>query len=132
MSALHGTTIAGFPNLFMLVGPNTGLGHNSIVLMIEAQVRYLIDALRQMDEQGLATIEPTATAQQRYNDGLQDKLARTVWSTGGCESWYLDANGRNTTLWPTFTFEFRRQLRHADLSDYAVERRIAEREKIPA
>jgi len=102
------------------------------VLMIEAQVRYLIDALRQMDEQGLATIEPTATAQQRYNDGLQDKLARTVWSTGGCESWYLDANGRNTTLWPTFTFRFMRELRHADLSEYAVERRIPEREKISA
>jgi cation diffusion facilitator CzcD-associated flavoprotein CzcO len=132
MSALHGTTIAGFPNLFMLVGPNTGLGHNSIVLMIEAQVRYLIDLIDQMDERGLATVEPTPTAQQAYNDRLQRKLEKTVWNTGGCESWYLDANGRNTSLWPTFTFEFMRQLRHADLSDYAVEHKSPEREKISA
>jgi cation diffusion facilitator CzcD-associated flavoprotein CzcO len=132
MSALNGTTITGFPNLFMLVGPNTGLGHNSIVLMIEAQVRYLLSLIQQMDQQNLATAESLPAAQQAYNDGLQRKLEKTVWNTGGCESWYLDSNGRNTTLWPTFTFEFMRQLRRADLSEYAVERKAAEREKIPA
>jgi cation diffusion facilitator CzcD-associated flavoprotein CzcO len=120
MAALHGMSIAGFPNLFMLVGPNTGLGHNSIVLMIEAQVRYLVYLLRQLRQAGLAQAEPLQTAQDDHNVWLQRKLERTVWNTGGCQSWYLDANGRNTTLWPTFTFEFMRQLRHADLAEFAV------------
>lgn len=133
MSALHGMAIAGFPNLYMLVGPNTGLGHNSIVLMIEAQVGYLLDLLTRMDARGLTQVEPTRDAQDAYNDGLQRKLERTVWNTGGCESWYLDANGRNTTLWPTFTFEFMRQLRHADLSEYAVSASpTREPEQVPA
>jgi cation diffusion facilitator CzcD-associated flavoprotein CzcO len=133
MTALNGMAIAGFPNLFMLVGPNTGLGHNSIVLMIEAQVRYLIDLLERMEHAGLAQVEPARQAQQAYNDRLQRKLERTVWNTGGCQSWYLDANGRNTTLWPTFTFEFMRQLRHADLREYEVSPAVpAERERIPA
>jgi cation diffusion facilitator CzcD-associated flavoprotein CzcO len=132
MSALHGTSIAGFPNLFMLVGPNTGLGHNSIVLMIEAQVGYLIDLLDQLDTVGGVAVEPKPEVQDAYNDGLQRKLERTVWNTGGCQSWYRDANGRNTTLWPTFTFEFMRQLRHADLAEYDVSTRVDERATITA
>jgi cation diffusion facilitator CzcD-associated flavoprotein CzcO len=120
MSALHGMAIAGFPNLFMLVGPNTGLGHTSIVLMIEAQVGYLVDLIKKMDARGLTQAEPTREAQDSYNDTIQHKLQRTVWNTGGCQSWYLDANGRNTTLWPTFTFEFMRQLKHADLAEFEV------------
>jgi cation diffusion facilitator CzcD-associated flavoprotein CzcO len=131
MAALHGTTIAGFPNLFMLVGPNTGLGHNSIVLMIEAQVRYMIDLLDQMRRRGIDQVEPTRSAQQAYNDRLQHQLAGTVWNTGGCQSWYLDANGRNTTLWPTFTFEFMRELRRADLTEYAVHAGAPRREALP-
>jgi cation diffusion facilitator CzcD-associated flavoprotein CzcO len=122
MAAHHGTTIAGFPNLFMLVGPNTGLGHNSIVLMIEAQVGYALDLLRKAGRD--VDIEPTRAAQDGYNDGIQQRLARTVWNTGGCQSWYLDANGRNTTLWPTFTFEFMRRLRSADLAEYDVRPRV--------
>jgi cation diffusion facilitator CzcD-associated flavoprotein CzcO len=132
MSALHGMTIEGFPNLFMLVGPNTGLGHNSIVLMIEAQVGYLVDLLAAMTTAGVGEVEPRREVQEAYNAGLQRKLQRTVWNSGGCQSWYLDANGRNTTLWPTFTFEFMRQLRHADLNEYDVRPRIARREKVSA
>jgi cation diffusion facilitator CzcD-associated flavoprotein CzcO len=132
MSALHGMTIEGFPNLFMLVGPNTGLGHNSIVLMIEAQVGYLVDLLGAMTKAGVGEVEPRREVQEAYNAGLQRKLERTVWNSGGCQSWYLDANGRNTTLWPTFTFEFMRQLRHADLNEYDVRPRIARREKVSA
>jgi cation diffusion facilitator CzcD-associated flavoprotein CzcO len=120
MSALHGMTVAGFPNLFMLVGPNTGLGHNSIVLMIEAQVRYLLDLLDKRDANGAPTIEPRRNAQTSYNDRLQRQMQGTVWTTGGCESWYLDASGRNRTLWPTFTFSFMRELRHANLADYEL------------
>jgi cation diffusion facilitator CzcD-associated flavoprotein CzcO len=130
MSALNGLAIAGFPNLFMLVGPNTGLGHNSIVLMIEAQVRYIIDLLTRMRAAGVTAVDPKPEVQAAYNTRLQRQLSRTVWNTGGCQSWYLDANGRNTTLWPTFTFEFMRQLRHADLADFN-ERRV-ERPKVVA
>jgi cation diffusion facilitator CzcD-associated flavoprotein CzcO len=120
MSALHGVTVAGFPNLFYLVGPNTGLGHTSIVYMIESQVAYLLDALRQMKRRGLAAIEPRAQAQREENEQIQRDLEGTVWNTGGCASWYLDAQGRNTTLWPTFTFVYRRRLRSVDLSQYVL------------
>jgi len=120
MQTLHGATVAGFPNFFYLVGPNTGLGHSSIVYVIETQIRYLLDALEQMDRLGLAALEPRRAAQDAYNDGLQRRLAGTVWNTGGCSSWYLDRHGRNTTLWPTFTFVFRKALSHFDLSQYDV------------
>ena len=130
MAAHRGTTIAGFPNLYMLVGPNTGLGHNSIVLMIEAQVGYLIDLMRKAGPD--TVLAPTQTAQDAYNGEVQRKLAGTVWNTGGCQSWYLDANGRNTTLWPTFTFEFMRELRRADLAEYDVRPRVTLPETISA
>ena len=121
MSALHGATVPGFPNLFLLIGPNTGLGHNSIIFMIESQLKYVLGALRAMEQTGAATIEPRAAVQQAYNEDLQQQLRGTVWNTGGCASWYLDSNGRNTTLWPTFTFRFRRLVRRFDLADYELE-----------
>ena len=118
MSAFHGLMINGFPNLFFLVGPNTGLGHNSIVLMIETQLRYVVDALKQMRRRGIATIEPRPGVQASYNVKLQRMLQGTVWNAGGCSSWYLDEAGRNTTLWPTYTFAFRKELRRCDLNNY--------------
>jgi cation diffusion facilitator CzcD-associated flavoprotein CzcO len=118
MAALRGLTIAGFPNLYFLVGPNTGLGHNSIVLMIEAQVRYLVDLLTRTSRAGLDVVEAKSSVQQAYNAEIQRKLVGTVWDVGGCQSWYLDKRGRNTTLWPTFTFTFINQLRTADLDEY--------------
>jgi cation diffusion facilitator CzcD-associated flavoprotein CzcO len=118
MAAFHGVTLAGFPNLFLLVGPNTGLGHTSIVYMIEAQIAYLIDALEKMSARGIASVAPRQEAQDAWNEGLQRDLAGTVWNTGGCSSWYLDASGRNTTLWPTFTLPYRRRLAAFDLVDY--------------
>jgi cation diffusion facilitator CzcD-associated flavoprotein CzcO len=120
MSALHGATVNGFPNLFLLVGPNTGLGHNSIVFMIESQLPYLMGALRAMDRAGAATIEPKAAVQAAYNASIQQQLAGTVWNTGGCASWYRDEHGRNTTLWPTFTFRFRRLVRRFTAADYEL------------
>jgi cation diffusion facilitator CzcD-associated flavoprotein CzcO len=132
VSAHRGLAVAGFPNLFFLVGPNTGLGHNSIVLMIEAQLRYLIDLLDQMDSRGIAALAPRADAQDAYNERIQRALAGTVWNTGGCASWYLDANGRNTTLWPTFTFIFHRQMWRCDLSEYDVAHRVAAQIRVSA
>ena len=115
-----GTAVAGFPNLFMLVGPNTGLGHNSIVVMIESQVHYVLEALRTMRERGAARLEVRPEAQEAYNAGLQRRLRRSVWNTGGCASWYLDAAGRNTTIWPTFTWPFRQRTREFDEGAYAL------------
>jgi cation diffusion facilitator CzcD-associated flavoprotein CzcO len=123
MQAHRGTTIAGFPNLFFLVGPNTGLGHTSMVHVIESQVQYVLEALRTMERDGLAAIEPRPEAQERFNAALQKRLEGTVWDQGGCASWYLDDTGRNTTLWPWFTFRFRQLLRNFDESSY---------EKVPA
>ncbi len=129
MQALHGMSVAGFPNLFVLVGPNTGLGHSSIVLMIEAQVRHLLQALDAMDAGGPGALEPRPEVQAASNAALQSSLAKTVWNRGGCSSWYLDSAGRNTTLWPTFTWQFRRELARFDLAEWvahpAVERPAA-------
>ncbi len=120
VSALHGTTVAGFPNLFLLVGPNTGLGHNSIIFMIESQLSYLLDALHTMQERRATTIEPLTQVQQAYNMEIQHQLAGTVWNSGGCTSWYLDEHGRNTSLWPTFTFRYRQLMRRFDPTDYEL------------
>jgi cation diffusion facilitator CzcD-associated flavoprotein CzcO len=118
MSAYKGVTTTGFPNLFFLVGPNTGLGHSSMVLMIESQIAYVLDALRTMDARNIATVEPKPRAQERWNRDLQQRMRRTVWSAGGCSSWYLDAHGRNVTLWPRTTFTYRRLTRSFDLFRY--------------
>ena len=118
MAAYKGTTVPEFPNLFMLVGPNTGQGHTSMIFIIEAQVAYLRDALRRMRREGLASIEPTQEVTDRFNRSLQKRMGRTVWTTGGCQSWYLDAHGRNTTLWPRSTVDFRRRLARFDADAY--------------
>ncbi|HSY15215.1 MAG TPA: 4-hydroxyacetophenone monooxygenase, partial [Jatrophihabitantaceae bacterium] len=116
--AYKGSATAGFPNCFSLVGPNTGLGHTSMIYMIESQLNYLLDALDVMDRHDLATVEVRKEAQDAYNAKLQRRMKRTVWTTGGCASWYLDAHGRNTTLWPNFTFAFRAITRRFDLDAY--------------
>lgn len=118
MSAYLGTACHGFPNAFMLVGPNTGLGHSSMIYMIESQVAHVMEALRAMDRRGAAEIEVRGEAQAAYNAELQRKLEGTVWNSGGCRSWYLDAHGRNTTLWPSFTFRFRELAQTFDPGDY--------------
>jgi cation diffusion facilitator CzcD-associated flavoprotein CzcO len=115
--AYLGTTVAGFPNLFFLVGPNTGLGHSSIVFMIESQVAYVVDALKKMRTRRLKVVDVKRAVQARYNARIQERLKGTVWSSG-CMSWYLTGSRKNTTLWPGFTFEFRLRTRHFDLESY--------------
>ena len=116
--AYKGATVTGFPNLFFVIGPNTGLGHSSMVYMIESHINYLSSALKQMRQHGLATVEVRADAQRRYNERLQKQMRHTIWTTGGCSSWYLDKHGNNTTLWPNFTFVFRQLTRTFDLAAY--------------
>ncbi|MBF6344021.1 NAD(P)/FAD-dependent oxidoreductase [Nocardia cyriacigeorgica] len=113
-----GSSIANFPNMFFLLGPNVGLGHTSMVYMIESQINYIADALATIDKQDLRTVEVRREVQDRYNAELQKKLAKSVWLTGGCSSWYLDKHGNNTTLWPDFTFEFRRLTKQFDVEAY--------------
>lgn len=117
--AYRGTTVAGFPNLFLLLGPNTGLGHNSVVLMIEAQITYLLGALELLRRGGARTLEPRAAAQRAFTAAVDRRMARTVWATG-CSSWYIDATGRNSTLWPGSTWRFRQRMRRFDRKAYEV------------
>ncbi|HTX59210.1 MAG TPA: NAD(P)/FAD-dependent oxidoreductase [Verrucomicrobiae bacterium] len=119
MEAYLGSTATGFPNLFMLIGPNTGLGHNSMILMMEAQYRYVLCALRSLRRRGAREFDVLAGAQAAYNERLQRRLKRTVWSSG-CSSWYLDRSGKNTTLWPGFTLSFRRATRRFDEKNYTL------------
>jgi cation diffusion facilitator CzcD-associated flavoprotein CzcO len=124
-----GTTVAGFPNLFILLGPNTGLGHSSVLLMMEAQVEHVLGALALLRARGAAAIEPRAEAQEAFVEEMERRLARTVWNSGGCRSWYLDRTGRNSSLWPGGTWSFRRRVARIDASEYVTSgvRRIAVR-----
>ncbi|MEU0537767.1 flavin-containing monooxygenase [Amycolatopsis tolypomycina] len=112
-----GITVAGFPNLFFLLGPNTGLGHNSVVFMIEAQISYVAEALRLA--RGRA-IEPKPEVQERFNAQIQRKLAKGIWTRGGCKSWYLDAKGVNRTIWPGFTWRYWLDTRKVRREDFLV------------
>ena len=121
MASYKGTTTHGFPNLFQIVGANTGLGHSSMVFMIESQIAYVLHALRTMRTHRYAAVEPRRHAQEGWNTDLQRRMRRTVWSAGGCSSWYLDAHGKNTTLWPRSTLAFRRLLDRFDAESYDLQ-----------
>ncbi len=118
--AYLGLTTAGFPNLFMLLGPNTGLGHNSVVFMAEQQISYVMKCLRILRERKLASIEVRPEVQARFNHVIQARLQDTVWASG-CKSWYQNANGKNVTLWPGFTFQYWYRTRKVRLGDYRFE-----------
>lgn len=127
-----GTTVAGFPNLFFLLGPNTGLGHTSVVVMIEGQIELLRKAVAHMRKTGSATIEPTRAAQEEFVAYVDQKLGESVWNTGGCASWYLDHTGRNSTLWPGFTFAFLWKTARFHARDYVFgKKKGASRERSP-
>jgi cation diffusion facilitator CzcD-associated flavoprotein CzcO len=115
-----GTTFAGFPNLFMLMGPNTGLGHTSVVYMIEAQVEHLLGALRHLRRHGLAAVEPRAEAQEAFVAAVDRRMTGTVWVSGGCRSWYQDSTGRVSALWPDFTWRFRRRVACFEPAEYVL------------
>ena len=117
-----GSTVPGFPNLFILLGPNTGLGHSSMVYMIESQIAYVMDALKAMGDAGVVEVRPEVEA--AYHAEMQRRMQGTVWNTG-CKSWYLDATGNNPTLWPDWTWRFRRRAARFDPADYVIVRRAA-------
>jgi cation diffusion facilitator CzcD-associated flavoprotein CzcO len=115
--AYLGINVAGFPNLFMLMGPNTGLGHSSMVFMIESQVRYTLDAILKMRERKLASLDVRPEVQRGFVEKLQQRLKRTVWGSG-CMSWYLNRSGKSTVLWPGSTFRYRQLTSQVDLGSY--------------
>ncbi len=118
--ACLGLTVSGFPNLFFLYGPNTNLGHSSIVMMIESQTNYVMSCLRQMVEQKVDAVDVRPEVQQRYNREMQERLAESSWASVG-DSWYVHG-GKVTNNWPGRTTEYRRRTRHCELADYQLSR----------
>jgi cation diffusion facilitator CzcD-associated flavoprotein CzcO len=119
--AYRGTTVAGFPNLFLMYGPNTNLGHSSIVYMLESQYRYLLAAMRAMRDGDLGRLEVREDVQRAYNEDVQRRLKGSVWNAGRCASWYLDDDGENAVMWSDFTWRFRRLAGRFELSEHEVE-----------
>uniref|UniRef100_UPI0035BC673F flavin-containing monooxygenase n=1 Tax=Agreia sp. TaxID=1872416 RepID=UPI0035BC673F len=121
MRAHASTTVHGFPNMFVLDGPNASLGHNSAVVMIEAQLDYVLAALDHRDAAGVDALDVSLEAQDASTRDIDDKAASTVWLTGGCESWYVDERSRRLTLlWPDFAYAFQRRLSRFDPENYTV------------
>jgi cation diffusion facilitator CzcD-associated flavoprotein CzcO len=126
-----GTSAPGFPNLFLLLGPNTGLGHSSMVYMIESQVEHVVGAVKAMDAHGAETVEVRPATVDGFNAEVDARHEGAVWNTG-CRSWYLDDTGRNATLWPDWTFRFRQRTREFDPAEYELAARRPAREAVPA
>src|SRR5699024_11796883 len=101
--AYKGISVAGFPNLFILYGPNTNLGHNSIIYMLESQFEYVLRCVKTMNKKKARSIDVKANTMRKFNDAIQEQIDGTVWQAG-CTSWYQNASGKNTNNWPTFTF----------------------------
>ncbi len=119
MTAYLGITVTGFPNLFLLLGPNTGLGHNSVVLMIEAQVRYAVNCLKLMKHKNQRVLEVRREIQRSFVEEIYRRMSGTVWQSGGCHSWYQDQDtGEITTLWPGSVVSYLRRTRSVSPSDY--------------
>jgi cation diffusion facilitator CzcD-associated flavoprotein CzcO len=119
--AYLGSSVNGFPNFFILGGPNTFLGHNSLILMMESQAIYFADAIRYAARNQVQCLEVKREVQKRYNDALQRRLNRTVWQLGGCQNWFNTKTGKNSLMWPGPSFEFRFRARRFDPKNYNIE-----------
>jgi cation diffusion facilitator CzcD-associated flavoprotein CzcO len=116
--AYLGTLISGFPNLYTMLGPNSGLAHNSQIYMIESQARYILSCLKLCRQRAARSLDVRENVQVGFNEDLQQRLAKTIWQTGGCSNWYQDTAGRNTINWPGTSREFRRRTSHARAADF--------------
>jgi len=125
-----GITVSGFPNLFLLMGPNTGLGHNSMIFMIEAQARYAVQALSAMRRDKIAFLDVRPEVEAKFRDQLAAKMKGTVWMSG-CQSWYQTANGE-VFLWPAATVDYWWRTRTVALSDYDTRSLAAARRQLDA
>ena len=121
MVAHASTTIDGFPNMYLLDGPNAALGHNSAIFVIETQIDYVLDALDYLDTTTGTVLEATPEAVQASTRQIDELAENTVWTQGGCTSWYRDARtGRLTLLWPDTATSFRQRNATFDMSAYTV------------
>lgn len=118
--AYLGTTVPGFPNLFLTLGPNTGIGHTSALFIMESQLRYIVDCVRRLRESGARSLEVRADAEERYTTGIHSEMERTVWHSGGCTSWYQSASGKVIAMYPGFSFTYRRHTRRMDPADHVL------------
>jgi cation diffusion facilitator CzcD-associated flavoprotein CzcO len=121
MKAFKGTSIPGFPNFWMLAGPNTGLGHSSMVYMIETHIAHVMGALEAMDAAGAGIAQVRPEAMDRFIADVDARMGKTVWASG-CKSWYQDATGRISVLWPDWTWKFRRDVKRFDPAEYELSR----------
>jgi hypothetical protein len=117
--------------MFFLLGPNTGLGHNSVVFMIECQTRYVAQAIGTVRAMGMGGLDVRAEVQQRSNAAVQRRLDKGIWTRGGCTSWYLDAAGVNRTIWPGFTVRYWWETRRFDPTDFEFFGRAADAAATP-
>jgi cation diffusion facilitator CzcD-associated flavoprotein CzcO len=117
-----GMSLPKFPNFFVLLGPNTGLGHSSVVWMMECQVRYIRRLIDAMNGAALPVLEPRADVIDRQYIDMQRRLAKMVWATGGCKSWYQAESGEIVALWPGHTYEYWWKTRRPRLDDYIFTR----------
>jgi hypothetical protein len=112
-------SVAGFPNLFIMYGPNTNLGSGSIIYQLESQMGYILDAVRTLQCAGGGALAVRREVQSRFAGEMRERLRDSVWMTG-CNNWYVDEEGRNTNNWPGFTLEYRRRTRRLDPADYEL------------
>jgi cation diffusion facilitator CzcD-associated flavoprotein CzcO len=118
--AYLGTSMPNFPNFFVVTGPNTGIGHTSAIYVIESQMRYIKQALVKLFRDKHKSIEPTARAEAKYSEMIHSEMEKTVWSHGGCQSWYQNANGKVIAMFPGFSFSFRRMCKKWKEKDHIV------------
>jgi len=118
--AYLGTTVSGFPNMFVLYGPNTNHGSGSVPYLLESQFNYILDAIGRLRSNGLRYMDLRPEVQEQWSREMAERSARTVWTSGGCTNWYLNDAGENTNNWPGPWLEYRRRTRRINPGDYRV------------
>ena len=119
--AYLGTTMPDFPNLFIVTGPNTGIGHTSAIFVIESQMQYIINCIQAVLKSGKATIKVKADAENQYTQKIHSEMTKTVWHYGGCNSWYKSKSGKVIAMFPGFSFVYRRLCKRLKLADHVLE-----------
>ncbi len=120
MRSYLGALVPNFPNAFLITGPNTGIGHTSQIYMIESSIRYIISVIDHVEKSGAAEFEVKEKTVADFEDEIARRSEGTIWTSGGCDSWYLDESGRNTVVWPDFSFHFRKLCRAFDQSQITL------------
>ena len=128
--AYRSVTVAGYPNLFFTFGPNSGPGHNSALVYMEAEINYIVKAIGAIIANDLSTLEVREDRQNNYHGEVQQRLGSTTWNSG-CKSWYLTNDGYNGTMYPGFATQFKRALSKVDMGDYVTTPTTARTEHHP-